>query len=105
MQTNTTIMDAMNSYLDNKQGKDVVNVKFLMDDPNSGTINDVFAFFPDQQYHNADTGHFMCYSHIGQHSACHTSYAKSCKEATQEQYAILKAELESIGYNLNVLNK
>jgi hypothetical protein len=44
-----------------------------------------------------------CYSHIGQHSACHPDYAKECKEATD--YQELKEELESIGYSLNILNK
>lgn len=67
---------------------------------------ETFAYFPNK-YHNKhmDDKVFMCYAHIGQHSACHQDYANECKEATKEQAADLMAELESIGYNLQILNK
>jgi hypothetical protein len=75
--------------------------------------DDLFAYFPNEEYYGTETGDItgynfdhrmrVCYAHIGQHSACHPDYAKECKEATD--YQELKEELESIGYNLNILNK
>jgi len=62
---------------------------------------DLFAYFPEE-IHN---GEFRTvYSHIGQHSSAHPNYAKESRQATPEEYADLKAELEGIGYNLEVLN-
>lgn len=66
--------------------------------------NDVFALFPNENYFRHDSDTKLCYAHIGQHSACHLDYAKVCAKATADQYKDLKKELESIGYNLNVLN-
>ena len=62
---------------------------------------DLFAFFPEE-VHNGE--YLTAYSHIGQHSAAHPDYAKESREATPEEYADLKAELEGIGYNLEILN-
>lgn len=64
----------------------------------------IFAFFP-KMYYNKEIYKttFTSYTHIGQHSACHIDYAKSCKLATPEQYKDLAAELESLGYNLEIL--
>lgn len=45
-----------------------------------------------------------CYAHIGQHSECSPEYVANLKRATPEQYADLKAELESIGYNLEIID-
>jgi hypothetical protein len=86
---------------------EVTKVKFLIErdefigDKNIG--GDVFAYFPFEFFSFGVTR--TCYSHIGQHSCCHPDYAKECKEATKEQYQALKAELESIGYRLKVLNR
>jgi hypothetical protein len=69
----------------------------------------IFAYFPCEHYYSK--GHlqhremFTSYAHIGQHSACHISYANECKQATKSQYQALYNELESIGYDLKVLNK
>ena len=41
---------------------------------------------------------------MGQHSSAHPEYAEESRPATPEEYAPLKAELESLGYNLEVLN-
>ena len=65
---------------------------------------EVFAYFCKSLY-AYDTKVFDCYAHIGQHSACHVDYANECKQANQEQYKALQIELESIGYNLKILNK
>ena len=68
----------------------------------SGIYNDLFAFFPDEKY-NSDPNMFTSYSHIGQHSGCHLDYAKESRDATPEEYNALKLELESLGYNLEIV--
>lgn len=78
------------------------DVLFLIEKPEGNLPCNVFAFFPKNVYSD-NSKMFDCYAHIGQHSSCHIDYAKECKQATQEQYADLLKELESIGYNLNVL--
>lgn len=69
--------------------------------------DDLFAFFPEEYYNKEHLGErfLTCYAHIGQHSACNSDYAKECKEATKEEYNDLKEELESIGYELEILNE
>jgi hypothetical protein len=68
----------------------------------------IFAFFPEYRfYHEEHPNHktvFTCYQHVGQHSACSIEYTKHCPPASPEQYKDLFDELESIGYNLEVLN-
>jgi hypothetical protein len=89
---------------------ETTKVKFFLErdfdenDKETFAENHVFAYFPNEMY-SYDGITRSCYAHIGQHSACHPDYAKECKEATKEQYQDLKAELESIGYKLKVLNK
>lgn len=41
-----------------------------------------------------------CYAHIGQHSSCNYSWARSkgLRHATHEEYAPLLHELQAIGY-------
>lgn len=56
------------------------------------------AYFPKETYNGGAAK--CCYSHIGQHSACHPDYIRKMKKATPQQYQPLKKELESIGYNL-----
>ena len=68
----------------------------------------MFAFFTESLYSISPVYEgkmFDCYAHIGQHSSCHIDYANECKEATKEQYLDLVKELESIGYDLLILNK
>lgn len=66
-----------------------------------GTIE---AFFP---YDISDLrGNITCYAHIGQHSgACWDYYLRNTVPAKENEYQDLKTELESIGYNLKVINK
>jgi hypothetical protein len=67
---------------------------------------DVFAYFPqDMDYTLQNPDLRGCYAHIGQHSACHPDYARECKEASPDEFKPLMEELESIGYDLNILNK
>ena len=65
---------------------------------------DLFAYFPTEFYNHSNSLR-TCYSHIGQHSACHIDHAKESREATKIEYADLKTELESIGYVLIIKNK
>jgi hypothetical protein len=77
-------------------------VLFLVNekDPNDP---DLFAYFPEEN-HDREGRYKTGYSHVGQHSAVDPSYAKESREATPEEYQDLKAELEGLGYNLDVLN-
>jgi hypothetical protein len=72
-------------------------VKFLYHEGHE----DLLAYFPFEEWCN-DT--MSCYSHIGQHSACHPFYAKECREATEQEARSLKIELLQIGYKLDILN-
>jgi hypothetical protein len=78
-------------------------VKFLVNE-REGEPVDLFAYFPNEQWTNISPFTKTCYSHIGQHSACSPEYANESREATPEEYADLKAELESIGYDLQIMN-
>ena len=51
-------------------------------------------------------GHVTTYQHVGQHSGAEYRHciAKS-RPATPAEYADLKKEMESIGYNFNVIQK
>ena len=73
-------------------------VEFLIND------GDLFAFFPELEYHERETPIKTCYAHLGQHSGCHVDYAKESVKAHPSQYEPLKKELESIGYNLQIVN-
>jgi len=50
-------------------------------------------------------GHWLrlCYARVGQHGECYDGMQKR-KKATPEQYAPLARELESLGYNLQIMN-
>lgn len=65
----------------------------------------VFALFP---YEDADPHGMYCtaYAHIGQHSgADYYGCIRATIPAKPEEYADLKKELESIGYDLIVRQK
>lgn len=67
----------------------------------NGTI---FAILP----HNVDTfkGDITTYQHIGQHSnGDHYVCLQQSRPATETEYADLKSEMESIGYNIKVVKK
>jgi hypothetical protein len=76
-------------------------VLFLVNekDPNDP---DLFAYFPEEE--GDRKGNKTAYSHVGQHSAASPAYAEESRQATPEEYQDLKAELEGLGYNLEVLN-
>jgi hypothetical protein len=84
-----------------QQDQNKTEVLFLID---TDELQNCFAFFPKERESQIDDI-FNSYAHLGQHSACHIDYANECKQATKDEYNDLKNELESIGYNLTILNK
>jgi len=81
----------------------MTKVKFLYEK----TGNDVFAYFPEMvhNYNGYRPDNMTCYSHIGQHSACHPDYANECKEAPINEFTDLLRELIWQGYNdLQIMN-
>ena len=73
----------------------------------------VFRKFKDGQIialmpHEVDTnkGLVCTYMHVGQHSSGDYNYVVSItKLATEDEFADLKKELESIGYDIKVIKK
>lgn len=65
---------------------------------------EIIAIFPNELYNEKLYGktQLMSYQHLGQHGACSSSLLK-CRNAKPSEYRALKRELESIGYNLEVL--
>jgi len=66
---------------------------------------EIVALFPEEA---ATLNPILCtsYTHVGQHSAAeYYSVLTSSKQATDAEAADLKAELESIGYNLRVYKR
>lgn len=64
---------------------------------------DVTAVFPDLP---CPRNTLTCYAHIGQHSACSRAWIReSTRPATPQEYAPLKRELESLGYELRVIGR
>ena len=68
--------------------------------------DEVFAFFPEEEFTTGKRDLFNSYAHIGQHSACHLDYAERSVLATEEEYKELKEELITIiGYDLEITDK
>lgn len=62
---------------------------------------DVIALFPDEAYDWH--GNIMSYLHIGQHGGASPDLLDELENATESEYSDLFSELESIGYNLEVI--
>tara|TARA_R110000868_G_scaffold74337_10_gene214985 strand:+ start:2773 stop:3081 length:309 start_codon:yes stop_codon:yes gene_type:complete len=65
---------------------------------------DVFVLFPHEV---ADFyGGVVSYQHLGQHSAADYVFCMGkSRKATEEEFAPLKKEIESLGYNVNLVSK
>lgn len=64
---------------------------------------EIIALFP---YENENNGLVLSYQHVGQHSASDYNYViKGSKPAQVDEYMALKIELESIGYDLTLVQK
>lgn len=74
-------------------------VIFLINETNG----ELFAFFPEENYTTFSGDLKTSYAHLGQHSVCSISYAKESRKATKLEYSELKEELETIGYNLEMV--
>lgn len=79
-------------------------VLFLVNDD----WGEVFAIFPLEETLNTNRSYydqlFEGYAHIGQHIEISFRYLIDQRPAVQEEYKDLQKELESIGYDLFVLN-
>lgn len=63
----------------------------------------VFALFPHEV--SDMSGSVTFYQHVGQHSSADYIHCiKRSRPATEEEARDLKAELESMGYNIQVVN-
>jgi hypothetical protein len=63
---------------------------------------DTIAFFQNGTY-ECNPGCVMSYQHIGQHGEASRDLQAELESATPAEIAILKAELESIGYDVQVV--
>lgn len=81
-----------------EKDKDITKVVFRW----WNVSKDIIALFPDTW----EYGFCNSYEHVGQHGdADYDGIIKQSRPATPEEYADLKAELESIGYNLKVMQR
>jgi hypothetical protein len=60
---------------------------------------DVIALFPEEKFGE----YISSYMHVGQHSEATPALLNDLENATPQEFFDLKSELESIGYNLEVL--
>jgi len=66
--------------------------------------DDIIALFPEIEY-NHDKALCMSYMHVGQHDSSAYALVYNTKPAKPEEYADLLAEIEGLGYNLDVKQK
>ena len=65
---------------------------------------EIFALFPYEEF--SPRADCTSYAHIGQHGGADYKFSISAsKPATPEEYKDLKTELESLGYNLQIIQK
>lgn len=64
----------------------------------------VFALLPHEV--NTYKGDVTCYQHVGQHSSADYNHCiRTSRLATPKECNDLKCEMESLGYNFNVIKK
>ena len=67
--------------------------------------DDLFAFFPEQNAYDDNSGFKTSYCHIGQHGACGPGYFKECKDATfPRAFELYKELTETVGYELEMID-
>lgn len=91
----------------NESGKPLTDVIFYRElNADEKEQADIVALFPESKYRHPQLGKMFvtCYQHIGQHSDGVPEYFEGLEQATPEEYTPLKEELESLGYNLTILN-
>lgn len=62
---------------------------------------EILAVFPERV--EDPSGNILCYGHEGNHSVCSVGYYTKLKKAKPFEYKWMKRELESIGYELQVI--
>lgn len=67
--------------------------------------DEVVAVFPAIAWSSNPYISVSSYIHIGQHGDMDADFSSWTFPATSEEYADLKAELESIGYNLKIAKR
>ena len=68
-------------------------------------FNLIIALFP-YEIDNIEKGFISSYEHLGQHSgADYDGVIRGTIPAKENEYQALKSELESIGYNLNIVKR
>lgn len=85
-----------------RKDKNKTDVQFFIERDNENSYETPLALFINESADNR--GNKSCYSHVGQHSICSPDYIRRCRKATPDEYKELLEELESIGYNLNIIN-
>ena len=68
-------------------------------------FNLIIALFP-YEIDNIEKGFISSYEHLGQHSgADYDGIIRGTVPAKENEYQALKSELESLGYNLNIVKR
>ena len=81
---------------------DTTTVIFRTLNPKEVQGGEVIALFPEEP-HSFYRPEIVCYMHVGQHFYCLYNDMIACsRPATPDEYADLKAELEDIGYDLDI---
>lgn len=90
-----------------EKDKEITDVVFLVVMNPDNKTKEAVAYFPNEWWNPSCNTH-PAYMHIGQHGAATEEWAVfSCDIPEAEDAGLvaeLKAELEGIGYNLNVLD-
>ena len=82
-----------------------VAFRFWYDGPDDRKHGEVVAIMPEIPG-TADVYTCTCYAHMGQHSSCRITVAtRDGRPATEAEYADLLAELEKIGYRVQVIKR
>ena len=82
-----------------------VAFRFWFDGPGDRKNGEVTAIMPEI-LGTADPYTCTCYAHMGQHGACNMSIVNQCsRPATAEETARLLAELESLGYRVEIIKR
>ena len=70
----------------------------------AGKLGGIIALFPEIPA-TVEAWDCMSYEHVGQHGAATPNLVDCTVPATEEEYAPLKRELESIGYDLAIVKR
>ena len=66
---------------------------------------EVIAIFPEEPYDDIHSDLCMSYMQVGQHGACSKAIIYELRQPITSEYIDLYKELESIGYELDVIHE